>query len=466
MLLAQLRANLKKLLEERTATQADLDAVTTVAEQRGDGTLTDEETARFGELRSKLADIDARRNDLQARIAELEEIEASRKAADDLARSLDSAAADEKPHVPTVTITREARQYEGRAGAYLADLVKHRVLGDESAAERLHRHAQEMQVERRDVGRSTDAELGYFVPPLYAISDYAELARAARPFADLIGSQPLPAGIDGVKVPRITTGTKVAVQDGDNTAITTQDVVSAETTADLVTVAGYVDVSVQALDQSPVDMQSILFEDLIADYAMQLDTLLLSGSGTNGQPIGVLNLGGTNGITYTDSTPTVGELYGKVGDGIQQIHTGRYLPAQVIVAAPRRWHWIASRVDSDGRPLAGFAQSMPQNVPAYVERVTAEARGGVMQNLPVILDANVPTNLGTGTNEDRLIVARVTDTRLWEGTPRLQVTPITDASSETLTVRLKFWRYVIFLPGRFPKSYSVVSGTGLTTPTF
>jgi len=181
------------------------------------------------------------------------------------------------------------------------------------------------------------------VPPLYAISDYAELARAGRPFADSLMPADLPGGVDSVKVPRITTGTKMRVQAGDKAAVTTQDIVTAETTAELVTVAGYVDVAVQAIDQAPIDTQALLFADLEADYAQQFDTLLWSGAGPGSdEPLGVLTLGGTNSSTYTDTTPTVGELYPKIGSSSPTESTmatsGRHATHARITAS----RWAAS----------------------------------------------------------------------------------------------------------------------------
>jgi hypothetical protein len=109
---------------------------------------------------------------------------------------------------------------------------------------------------------------------------------------------------------------------------------------------------------------------------------------------------------------------------------------------------------------------MPSNVGAYVERVTPEARGGIVQDLPVLKSHGLPKTLGSGTNEDRIVTGRITDARMWEGMPRVQVVPVVDAAEERLLVRIKFWRYVIFLGGRFPKSWSVLGGSGLSTPSF
>ena len=92
---------------------------------------------------------------------------------------------------------------------------------------------------------------------------------------------------------------------------------------------------------------------------------------------------------------------------------------------------------------------------------------GTLHGLPVVTDANIPTGLGAGTNEDRIIVARAEDLLLWEegdGAPsRLRFEETTGGS---LTVKLVVYGYSAFTGGRYPSALSVISGTGLVTPTF
>jgi hypothetical protein len=46
-------------------------------------------------------------------------------------------------------------------------------------------------------------------------------------------------------------------------------------------------VAIQLLDQSPIAFDDVIFRDLVADYAAKLDQQCLSGTGTNGQVLGV-----------------------------------------------------------------------------------------------------------------------------------------------------------------------------------
>ena len=87
----------------------------------------------------------------------------------------------------------------------------------------------------------------------------------------------LPAGTDSINIPQITTGTLAAFQSADNTATTTRDMVSSTVTAPVRTISGYENVSIQLVEQSPLagGLDRLVFGDLMADYALQLNTAVV-----------------------------------------------------------------------------------------------------------------------------------------------------------------------------------------------
>src|ERR1044072_8405142 len=155
-------------------------------------------------------------------------------------------------------------------------------------------------------------------------------------------------------------GTPTAEQTTQNTAVQNTDATTTSVTAAVATIAGQQIVAQQLLEQSPINMDPILLADLAADYATKLDVFVINNNAANKR--GLLNASGVNAITYTDASPTVGELYSKVGDGIQQIHTQRFLPPDKIFMHPRRWAWFTVSLDTNGRPLVVPVANMPQNV--------------------------------------------------------------------------------------------------------
>lgn len=327
------------------------------------------------------------------------------------------------------------------------------------------RGAQYGRRERRDITR-TDGAGGEFVPPLWMLEEFAEAARAGRPFADRIGKQiALPSGTDSINIPRITTGTLTGVQTADNAAVTEQDIVTASVNAPVRTIAGQIDVALQLLDQSPIGMDQILFADLLADHAMQLDTQTLNGSGASGQLLGILNVSGVNAITYTDASPTVGELYPKLGDALNQASNNRKKVPTHFWFHGRRWFWAAVALDSNGRPLFVSNAGGPNNaLGSYDDAINQGGPVSYVLGVPVMLDLNVPTNLGAGTNEDRVVATVMDDHVLFEGDIRTRV--LKEVLSGNLTARLQVYSYVAFTAGRFPAATSVISGTGLVAPTF
>ena len=166
------------------------------------------------------------------------------------------------------------------------------------------------------------------------------------------------------------------------------------------TIAGQQDFAIQLLDQSPIAFDQVIFSDLVADHSVQVDLQVLAGSNSAGQVKGILSASGTNSI-YTDTTPTVPELYPRVADAIQQIHTGRYLEPTVIVMHPRRWAWMLAGVDDGHRPL--IVPNAAQNLIAIQNGVASQRVVGSLQGLPVVTDPNIGITSGSGTNEDKVM---------------------------------------------------------------
>ncbi|MER7063962.1 phage major capsid protein, partial [Streptomyces albidoflavus] len=109
--------------------------------------------------------------------------------------------------------------------------------------------------------------------------------------------------------------------------------------------------------------------------------------------------------------------------------------------------------------LAVPVAQAPQNVIAAVGDVASEGFVGSMHGLPVFVDPNIPVNLGAGTNEDRVIIAKASDVILFEGTPRSEA--FRETKADQLSVLLRFYNYCALHSERYPKSISVISGTGL-----
>jgi HK97 family phage major capsid protein len=345
--------------------------------------------------------------------------------------------------------------------SYFRDLFHAQHLNRRDAIDRLTRNDRVVAEQTRAL-TTVDGAGGDFVPPLWLVQSFIELARAGRVVADQIAHQQLPTGTDTISLPRLATGTATAEQTTQNTAVQNTDATTGAVTAAVTTIAGQQVVSQQLLDQSPISMDDILLRDLAADYAIKVDTFVINNNATN--KVGLLNVSGINAVTFTQASPTAPLLYAKIADAIQRIHTGRFMPATKIFMHPRRWAFFLASLDTAGRPLVSPDAGGALSPIGGQNGVNSQGFVGTLQGLPVYVDPNIPTNLGAGTNEDRIIILRSDDSILYEGTPRAESSIHPNFGS--LSVNLRFYNYLALHASRLPLSVSVIAGTGLVTPAF
>lgn len=436
-----------QLVEKRAALQAEIDTIVGKAEAESRD-FTDVESTDFD---AKVAEARA----LDARIDTLEKAEEARKAA---------ATVTAKYAVPGTSVKEPEVYRAGGANSYFRDLSLASVRNDRDAIDRLVRNGRMVAEHRTSDGiTTTDTAGGDFVPPIYLTDQWIKFARAGRITADLATKQALPAGTDSINLPKISTGSVTAIQATQGSAVNISDIVTATVTAPVVTVAGGQIVSLQLLEQSPVNMDQVILQDLAADYAQKLDQQVLYGTGSDGQMKGILTAATGLAVTYTTSAPTAALLYSNVANAVQKVHTNRYASATHIIMHPRRWAALLAASDTAGRPIV-VPNGMAFNAMGVLGDTVAEGPAGTLQGLPVYLDANLPVNLGSSTNEDRVIVARMSDAYLYEGTPRAEALPQT--YGDKLNVLVRFYNYAAFTAERYTTAFSVIGGTGLVTPTW
>lgn len=448
------RSLIAELSAKRLSLRSGLDTLLNTANTAGRA-LTEDESARFDREEAEVRQIDEQIKSLD------EQIRADEQHAETMRR-----------YAPTVTITSEPEVYR-KSGkhSYFKDLYRAKYGTDRDAVDRLVRN-DKMVAEKRAGLTTVNGAGGEFVPPAWLESEFVRLARPGRVTANLIPTEPLPAGTDSLNIPKVTSGSAVDIQGTQNTAIQETELQTSSVASSVFTVAGGQTVSLQLIEQSPLNIDTLVLEDLSAAYAVKLNTLILTGSGSAGQPMGIMTLTGTNSAdcpTPSGAQTLAGNVYGAVANGVQLVHTNRFMPADRIVMHPRRWASLLSQVDSAGRPLvvpAAGTQGTGFNLIAEAGEVAAQGFAGTMQGLPVFLDALIPTNLtaDTGSGEDAILVARFADLKLWESDIRAETFQQTYANN--LSVFIRLYNYASFQPARYPKSISVVTGSALSAPVF
>lgn len=441
-----------ELSAQRAALRVGLDTLleSAVDAEGNRRSLTEDEAARFDTDEASIRGLDA-------------DIQRYRDAIDADAQH---AEAIRQIGVPRVSVVSEPEVYRktNDSPSYFRDVFRAGQRGDREAAERLRRN-DAMVAEKRAITTVNGAG-GEFVPPLWLEQDFVKLARPGRITANLVPTMPLPEGTDSINIPKINTGTAVAQMITQNTGVQQTDLTTTSIASSVITIAGGQTISLQLIEQSPVNIDMIVLSDLAAAYAGALNGLVLSGSGTGGVPTGILNVSGINAIDFASGTPTLGALYSKLANAVQQVHTKRFLPPDTIIMHPRRWAWALASLDSQNRPLIVPDAGGPFNAAGNQGDVSSQGFVGHMQGLPVFVDSLIPTNLtaDAGTGEDAIIVARMSDLVLWESDIRAEAFQQTYANNMSVLVRL--YNYASFQPARYPSSISVITGTGLAAPTF
>lgn len=454
-------ARLVELRKEDDEVRAQRGAIVdgALAEKRG---LNDTEQASHDALTARHNALVEQIGMCEARIVEIDQEEARTAAANASRAQL----GDTGPQAAGAQVTDPPVYRKGDvAASYFRDLYMARKTGDRDAMDRLRRNDAQIG-EQRALTTAAGAG-GEFAPPLWLVDQFVALARPGRVFADSLHPSVLPAGVSSVNVPKVASGTSEAVQATQNSAVSQTDLTTTSVSSGIVTIAGKQVVAQQLLEQSGIPFDEVILADLAADYAKQFDTQVISGSGASGQLNGVstyFTASGANNVTYTSTTPTTQLLYKSIGNAIQKILTSRFMPPDVIYMHPRRWYAILSDADTTGRPLVLPQGSAYNALGTAKEGPVPEGAAGVILGLPVIVDPNLPTNIGAGTNQDNVYVARSADLRLWETSLRAESFDAPYADS--MGILFRAFAYSAAIPGRYTTSVSVISGTGLVAPTF
>src|SRR5580765_484256 len=346
-------------------------------------------------------------------------------------------------------------------GEFVRDVLAQYLHRDMHAEQRLTQHMREEQVERgiqmqRAVG--TGAFAGLTVPQ-YLTEMYAPATAALRPFADVCNKHELPADGMTVNISRITTASGAAIQASENAAVQNTDMDDTLLTENVQTIAGQQIISRQAIDRG-TGIEGVVMDDLFRRYSTVLDSTLLNQATT-----GLANV--ATATTYADTNPTGPELYPKIlgaQAGVDAALLGFGSP-DVAVMHSRRWAWLQSQMTSSWPMISqpGIAtQAAGANL---ATRYGSGARGILPNGLVVIVDNNITTTAGAGT-EDEIYVLPTSECHLWEDPSQPVFIRAEQAAAANLGVRRVLYGYLAYSFRRFTGGVSKISGSGLISPVF
>ena len=241
--------------------------------------------------------------------------------------------------------------------------------------------------------------------------------RSGRITAGLVDNRPLPPLGTSFNFGRATTGTLVGAQASENTSLSNQDFDDTLSSFSLTTIGGYTEMSRQEIERSANGDEMVVM-DLASIYSNETQP-------PGGRRFG--RLGPAQGHPERDGHPG-GDLHRRQPHRRRAVPEagGRHPAGEHAAADARLGHrdapppvgWFTAALDSQNRPLVningGAFNSMGGDSAGAAFGVGGPV--GTLMGLPVYIDPTVPTNLGAGTNEDRIIISRFVDNKLFEDT--------------------------------------------------
>jgi hypothetical protein len=478
-LIASIEVELEAAQKRDARAAAEIQLILDTAGRESRSQLTPEETERtedlFAARKQARADIEGVTVKLaNARKLQVEEDESAKLAreTEQVTSTINRAKTGQTDRA--VRVGREERTYhrgnDPHGTQFVRDVVASTILQSPDASFRLARHMEEERVERatkyagmmeRAAGDTLTTNWAGLVVPQYLTDLYAPATAALRPFADICNNHPLPENGMSVNISQVTTGSSVALQATQLSAVSATSMDDTLLTINIQTAAGQQNLSRQAVDRG-TGVTDVVLQDLFNRYATVLDSTLINQATTG------LSAAAT-AVAYTDTTPTGAELYPKVlgaSAGVEAALLGMGAPTHAIMHS-RRWYWLSSQMSATW-PLINWS-GIPVQAGGTANSGSSYGsgiRGVLPSGLQVVVDNNVATNLGAGTNEDEVYVVSAPECHLWEDPNAPLFIRAEQTNAGVLGVLLVVYGYFAYTFSRYANGAQKVGGTGLATPTF
>lgn len=200
---------------------------------------------------------------------------------------------------PTDRRAQEAAAFEFECSRAAADQYGKTAQGIMLPADVLRNWKRDMNALTDDTALVTeDFRGGDFIDALRNQSSV--MAAGARMLGGLSGD---------VKIPRKSAAATAAFVDGEGTAVAESEMTVGQVSLTPKTLGAFTDVTRQLLMQSSLDVEALIRDDLAKSIAVAIDKAGLEGSGSSGNPTGILNTSGVNTVTaFGAANPTFAEV--------------------------------------------------------------------------------------------------------------------------------------------------------------
>lgn len=302
--------------------------------------------------------------------------------------------------------------------------------------------------EGKAMTEGTNSQGGYLVQPSVerAIVEAKESDNVLRALCSKINVTTNAVQFDSIGLSTSAGWVAELAQKPESTGMTLASV-----TANVFTAAGLATISNQLLADSSPAVDGLVTADLAKRLVALEETAFLTGSGS-GQPLGILNTPGisTTSITDTGVSSSTG-LLDKILDAILTNQTNFGQPSAILMH-PRTWTRIIKDKNSQGYYTLNDSTSADITRP--------RPAGGTLFGVQVVLSNRIPTNLGGGTNESRVIVGDFREALILDRQGiTVDESPHVYFTTNQTVFRAEF--RVGFTAARTPLAFNVIGGAGL-----
>jgi len=469
---ARVEVELEASIQRQRKARAEIQLIHDTASQEGRAELSEEERDRTSKLFDNIDLAKAQESGIRDKLANVVRLEAEEKEFDahagDTLPTRAASVPNPQRRTAQASIGREERTYrpdtDPTGKTFLQDVARQFLYNDVHAATRLSQHMNEERVERaqyltRAAGDTTTANWSGLVVPQYLVDMVAPAVANLRPFADAATNKhPLPADGMSVNISRVTTPASAGLQSAELATVPTQSLDDTLLTIPVQTAAGFQNVSRQAIDRG-TGIEDTVLQDLFSRYVTDLDNQLINQATT-----GLVNV--ANAITWTQATPTGAQLYGQVQGAASNVEANLLAmgePSHVVMHS-RRWYWLSAQM-SNTYPMVNFPNIPVMTTGQGTSMGYAQGLRGYLPNgLGVVVDNNIPTNVG-GT-QDLVIVVPQRECHLWEDPNAPAFIRAEQPNATALGVLLVVYGYYAYTFQRYTGAIQKLTGSGLTTPVF
>jgi HK97 family phage major capsid protein len=457
--------------EREARARAEIQGIISTAQHESRAFVSPDEANRTDMLFKDIELARAAGKRAEARLSKAREVAADEERLTAQSRDVRDTGARPASRTASYSVTRTERTYrpdtDPNGRNFLLDVARAAVFHDVRSRERLERHSREEEVERpgygmRAAGDATTTAYGVgLVVPQYLTDLYAPAIAAMRPLANVANHHDLPDQGMTLNLSKITTATSAGLQATQLTAVSGTSLAETDLSINVQTVAGFQNVSRQAIERG-TGIEDVTAGDLFKRVATVLDSTLINQATTGISAA-------AQSTTYTSASPTGPEFWPFMYQAESKLEQALLSQARVnyVCMHPRRFNWLASQVGTSWPFMGSLNSGVPpqQSMMQVTNQYGVNVRAVLANGLQVVVDANVPTNLGVGTNQDEVYVLASDEVHLWESPNAPFLIRAEQPNAASLGVLLVAYQYVAYTVQRYANNPGKISGTGLVAPT-